>query len=114
MALALRYRDLARSGADLPSLREVGFRVFSDTDEDGILLYLFAVLGTTDGRFVDIGASSPWGSNTANLIRHHGWAGLLVEADPCTVAATSRALRPGPRHAVPPAGSPTRSSPSRT
>lgn len=102
VGLALRYRDLARSGADLPSLREVGFRVFSDTDEDGILLYLFSVLGTTDRRFVDIGASSPWGSNTANLIRHHGWTGLLVEADPRTAAATSRAYARDPDLRYPP------------
>lgn len=102
VGLALRYRELARSGAELPPLSEVGFRVSSDTDEDGILLYLFAVLGTTDRRFVDIGASSPWGSNTANLIRHHGWTGLLVEADPRTVAATSRAYAHDPDVRYPP------------
>ena len=102
VGLALRYRELVRSGGDLPALREVGFRVFSDTDEDGILLYLFAVVGATDRRFVDIGAASPWGSNTANLIRHHGWTGLLVEGSPQTVAATARAYAQDPDLRYPP------------
>ncbi len=102
VGLGLRYRELVRSGGDLPSLREVGFRVFSDTDEDGILPYLFSVVGATDRRFVDIGASSPWGSNTANLIRHHGWTGLLAEGDPRTVAATTRAYAQDPDLRYPP------------
>lgn len=60
-------------------LREHGFSCFSQTDEDGILLYLFAVLGTTNRLCVEICAGDGIECNTANLIVNHGWHGLLVD-----------------------------------
>ncbi len=80
LILALEYRQLHHLGAPLPKLHEVGFRVYSESDEDGILHYLFSLLGTTTQTLVDIGASRLHGSNTANLIVHHGWTGLLVDS----------------------------------
>lgn len=69
-------------GGILPRLNEVGFSVFSESDEDGILLFIFAMIGTTNKLFVDLGAGSISGSNTANLVLNHGWYGLLVDGDP--------------------------------
>jgi hypothetical protein len=57
LILTLQYRELQRVGAKLPSLDEVGFRVYSESDEDGILLYLFSLLGTSTRTLVDLGAS---------------------------------------------------------
>jgi hypothetical protein len=88
--LVHRYRDMAARGEKLPDLSEAGFRVFCDADEDGLLLYIFAVLGTGSRILVDIGAASHSASNTANLLIHHGWTGLLVDADPSAIAAASR------------------------
>ncbi len=34
----------------LPGLSEVGFKVLSQTDEDGILLYIFSIIGSTNRR----------------------------------------------------------------
>jgi len=81
LALLHLYRLLAYTGAPLPRLDEVGFRVYSEADEDGILLYLFGLVGTTNRILVDIGAAGVVGSNTANLLINHGWNGVLVEAD---------------------------------
>lgn len=79
LLLSLQYRELQRIGAGLPRLEEVGFRVFSESDEDGILHYLFSVLGTSTRTLVDLGASQLHGSNTANLLVNHGWTGLLID-----------------------------------
>jgi hypothetical protein len=78
--LFLRYREQARSGA-LPSVWDTGFRVFSQFDEDGVLLFLLASGGLETRRFVDIGAGDGvWASNCANVALNLGFHGLFVEA----------------------------------
>jgi hypothetical protein len=81
LALTLEYRRLARAGYPLPRLSEVGFQAYSQTDEDGILLFLFTVLGTTAKKCVEICAGNGAECNTANLIINHGWQGFLVDGD---------------------------------
>jgi hypothetical protein len=80
-----QYRQLEHLGMALPRLDEVGFRVFSEADEDGILHYLFSLIGTTNKTLVDVGAGAPVGSNTSNLLVNDGWTGLLLEGDPTRV-----------------------------
>lgn len=63
-----------------PPLKETGFRIYSQFEEDGILLFLFAVLGTRNKAFVDIGAGDGVvNSNCANLAINFGWHGLFIE-----------------------------------
>lgn len=81
LMLKLTYSQLAKSG-DLPPLREVGFKAYSQTDEDGILLFIFSVIGTTNKMSVEICAGDGIESNTANLIINHGWIGLLIDGNP--------------------------------
>jgi hypothetical protein len=64
--LVLKYRETLRSGVPLPSFRDIGFRVYSQNDEDGILLYVFALIGTANRKLVDIGCGGIFGSNTAS------------------------------------------------
>jgi opacity protein-like surface antigen len=79
--LSDHYRTLVRSGAPLPQIRDVGFRVFSQFDEDGILLFLLAVVGRGPGIFVDIGAGDGvTASNCANLALNLGFHGAMVDA----------------------------------
>jgi hypothetical protein len=87
LQLTLQYRALAQSGGPFPSFREVGFRVHSDADEDGILLYILALTGTDSRRLVDLGANGVAASNSANLLLHHGWTGVLVDADETALRA---------------------------
>ncbi|MBU4269312.1 hypothetical protein KJ644_02370 [Candidatus Dependentiae bacterium] len=72
------YKNLLFNKKFLPKINEVGFRSFSQTDEDGILLYIFAVIGTDSKICVDIAFANPFGANTTNLICNWGWTGLLV------------------------------------
>ncbi len=57
LLLALQYRQLRHAGAPLPRLHEAGFRVYSESDEDGILHYIFSLIGTVNRTLVDLGAS---------------------------------------------------------
>jgi len=79
--LALTYRDRATSGTPLPLLDDVGFRVFSQNDEDGILLFLFAAAGAQSRTVVELCAGDGVECNAANLIVNHGWRALLVDGD---------------------------------
>ncbi len=76
-------------GMPLPGFDEIGFRTFSENDEDGILLNIFSLIGTTNRKIVDIG-DTVGGSNTANLIVNHGWTGLLFEGGKDKAAATEK------------------------
>jgi hypothetical protein len=80
--LQLTYRDMLRQGKPLPALDEVGFRAFSQFDEDGILLYLFSLLGVAHKTSVEICAGTGYECNTANLIINHAWDGLLIDGNP--------------------------------
>lgn len=61
-------------------LRRYARKVYSQNEDDGILEGIFKELGITQGYCVDVGAHDGlYLSNTANLIKHHGWGGLLIE-----------------------------------
>jgi hypothetical protein len=83
--LYLKYRELLHQRAPLPPLDDVEFRSFSQNGEDGILLYLFSILGTTNKRCVEICAGDGLECNTANLIVNHGWSGLLFDGSAANV-----------------------------
>ena len=79
--LMQRYRQDDVSSDSNLSFQDVGFSVYSETDEDGILLYILSLIGVARMSAIDIGAGGVHGSNTANLIMHHGWRVLLIDGD---------------------------------
>jgi len=94
------YRATIAAGRPLPPVSETGFRVFSEVDEDGVILFLLAAAGLDRGRFVDIGAGDcVSASNCANLALNLGFHGLFVDADPERIEAGRRfyARRPDTR-----------------
>lgn len=74
------YRALADKKEGLP-LKETGFRVFSQYEEDGLLLYIFSVIGMTNKTFVEIGSDDGVNSNSANLYFNFGWHGLFIDGN---------------------------------
>ena len=78
--LALRYQELAKLGKILP-FDDVEFRNYSQFGEDGILHYVFSLIGTTNKLAVEICAGIGSECNSANLIIHHGWIALLIDGD---------------------------------
>jgi hypothetical protein len=83
--LRLAYRDKAASAGPVLDFSEVGFRCYSQNDEDGIILYIFSLIGETNKRCIEICAGDGFQSNTANLLLNHGWEGLLIDGDPGNV-----------------------------
>jgi len=103
LILKLAYQQLAQSDRSLPNLGEIGFKAFSQTDEDGILLFIFSVIGTTNKKCVEICAGNGIECNTANLIINHGWSGLLVDGKLSLVQQGQAFYRGDPQtHVYPP------------
>lgn len=65
----------------LPKFNETGFKNFSQFEEDGLLLYIFSVIGMGSKTFVDLGSNDCVNSNCANLAVHFGWLGLFVDGN---------------------------------
>jgi hypothetical protein len=78
-------RAIANAAALVPM--DVGFRTYSQSDEDGILLAVFAAVGMGGRRCVDIGSGRPMGANSTNLLVNWHWSGFCVDADPEDIAA---------------------------
>lgn len=74
------YRDCLKK-RNLPNLQETGFRVFSQFEEDGLLLYVFSILGMSNKCFIEIGADDGINSNCSNLYFNHGWHGLFIDGN---------------------------------
>jgi hypothetical protein len=67
------------------SLSDTGFRAYSQFEEDGILLYIFAAIGAINKTFIDIGSSDGINSNCANFAVNFGWRGLFLDGNPANV-----------------------------
>jgi hypothetical protein len=81
-ALMQEYRRLALTDRKaLPGLHDIGFRKYSQFEEDGILLYLFSLIPPINRTAVEICAGDGQECNTANLIINHGWWGHLFDGD---------------------------------
>ena len=83
------YSDCKKNG-NIPSLKETGFRVFSQFEEDGKLLYIFSMIGMTNKTFIEIGSDDGVNSNCANLHFNFGWHGLFIDGN-------EKAIRRGKR-----------------
>jgi len=95
-----RFAELAAPDvADRLDLEGVELRVFSQNGEDGIIMYLFARIGVTDRRFVEIGVEDGRECNTANLAINLGWSGLMLDRDEGGVAGARRRFAARPQTA---------------
>jgi hypothetical protein len=74
------YQKLARDKVKI-NLKDTGFRNYSQFEEDGILMYIFATIGTKNKTFVDIGSGDGINSNCANLAINFGWDGLFIDGN---------------------------------
>ena len=70
-----------------PVSRDVGFRKYSEFEEDGILLYIFSLVPPINRTCVEICAGNGRECNTANLIINHGWWGHLFDGNERNVKA---------------------------
>lgn len=84
------YRQLQAQRKLPEQISDAGFRCFSQNDEDGLILYIFSLVGTTNKRVVEICAGDGIECNASNLIINHGWSGLLFDGNEQNIAAGNR------------------------
>ena len=96
MSAVLRTLQLSRLPLSPPyDLTARRFRLWSQNEEDGIIVGLFEHAGVTDRRFVEIGSGRS-GGNAALLAYECGWSGLM-SISPRGGSESARALQPQPR-----------------
>lgn len=70
-----------RKEEKLPPLTDTGFRVFSQYEEDGKIMYILSVIGMQHKTFVEIGSDDGINSNCANLAFNFGYRGLFLDGN---------------------------------
>jgi hypothetical protein len=85
--LILSWKTNSIGKISAAELSESGFRVFSQNDEDGIVLRIFSLIGAKNKCVVEIGsncANSSIGipeNISTNLVIHHNWHAVIFEID---------------------------------
>lgn len=93
--LVAQLQDHRRTLLELPRnaddrrLVKYGYRVYSQSDEDGILHEILRRIGEGGRRFVEIGAGDGLENNTLFLLIQ-GWHGLWIEGSPRKVASAKK------------------------
>lgn len=88
--LSHSYPKPSQHKDSLDRMLDSGFRCFSQNDEDGLLLHIFSLVGTTNKEVVEICAGDCVECNAANLIINHGWGGLLFDGSAENIAHGKR------------------------
>ncbi len=78
--LFLKYQEYYRNNHKI-NLKDTGFRVFSQFEEDGLLLFIFSIIGMDKNQFVEIGSDDGINGNSANLFFNFGWHGLFIDGN---------------------------------
>ena len=78
--LQTTYQDNFKSNKKI-DISDTGFKIFSQFEEDGMLLFIFSVIGMKYKTFVDIGANDCINSNCANFAVNFYWHGLFIDSD---------------------------------
>ncbi len=63
------------------SVSSKGLKLFSNMEEDGIILKLLASIYVEKGFFLDIGSNDCINSNCANLAFNFDWEGMFIDAN---------------------------------
>lgn len=100
--LQMHYQSCLAAGK-LPPFSSTGYKVFSQFEEDGLLWYLFSLIGEGSKTFIEIGANDGINSNCSNLAVHFGWSGLFFEGSAALIKRGERfyAKIPTPYHPKP-------------
>lgn len=74
------FEDLRKKEhlADPHALSGFGYKIFSQSDEDGIICEIFRRIGVANRFFIEFGVGDGLENNTASLL-FDGWSGLWIE-----------------------------------
>lgn len=62
-------------------LRSKEYQIYSQNGEDGLLLYIFSEIGTTNRKAIEFGIGDGKQCNLANLIINFGWQALMIDGN---------------------------------
>jgi hypothetical protein len=89
--LVTQYSLAARAGiAPYRDIRDSGFRLFSQFEEDGIVLYILSMIGFKTRKVVEIGIGDATECMATNLIINHGFEGFLFDGNASDVPKAQR------------------------
>jgi hypothetical protein len=100
--LMTHYKSLTDQDCARYNFDDIGFKCHSQNSEDGILLYIFSIIGTTNKIAVEICAGNGIECNAANLIINHGWWALLFDGGAANIAAGTQFFQTNPRSYIRP------------
>jgi hypothetical protein len=96
MSAVMRSLQLSRLPLSPPhDLTARRFRLWSQNEEDGIIVGLFEHAGTTNRRFVEIGSGRS-GGNAALLAFECGWSGVMIDIVPEAIESLRRRFSHNP------------------
>lgn len=85
--IVLNYKLLSQCEDQALTINDSGFQCYSQHEEDGILLFIFAMIKSTNKKCVEICAGNGIECNTANLIINHRWIGLQMDGNEKNIAS---------------------------
>ena len=63
------------------NINKFGIKIYSQNDEDGIILYIFKHIGVKTKKFVEVGVENGIECNTTNLLKNFDWSGAQIEGN---------------------------------
>jgi hypothetical protein len=80
--IVTQYLRAKKEGAALyPRLCESGFRVYSEFEEDGMILYVLAMIGFKNKKVVEMCCGTGHECMATNLVLNHGFDGYLFDGN---------------------------------
>lgn len=79
------YRERAAKG-EILDFKDVAYANYSQFGEDGVLDYIFALIGTTNKLVVEMCCGTATECNATNLIINDDWSGLLFDGSAKNIA----------------------------
>ena len=63
------------------NIKKFGIKIYSQNDEDGIILYILKHIGIKTKKFVEIGVENGTECNTTNLLKNFNWKGVQIKGN---------------------------------
>ena len=63
------------------NISKFGIKIYSQNEEDGIILYIFKHIGVKTKKFIEIGSESGLECNTTNILKYFNWSGVQIEGN---------------------------------
>ena len=63
------------------NINKYGTKIYSQNEEDGVILYILKHVGIKTKKFIEIGIENGSECNTTNLLKNFGWSGLQIEGN---------------------------------